>query len=55
MRQRETRIQPARRQWVYDDGLHQRRRHLAIVRPPIDVEGERLRRLQDHSRETRDP
>ncbi len=45
----------AERQHTYDDDLHERRRRLAIVRPPIDLEDERLRRLLEKSRDTRDP
>jgi hypothetical protein len=41
--------------YTYDDELHQRRRRLAIVRPPIDFETERLKRLADRARDTRDP
>lgn len=40
---------------TYDDELHERRRHLAIVREPIDFEAERLKRLVDRARDTRDP
>lgn len=40
---------------TYDDELHERRRHLAIVREPIDFEAERLKRLIDRARDTRDP
>ncbi len=40
---------------IYDDELHERRRKLAIVRPPIDFEAERLKRMLDRSRDTRDP
>lgn len=40
---------------TYDDELHERRRHLAIVREPIDFEAERLKRLVDRTRDTRDP
>jgi hypothetical protein len=40
---------------TYDDALHERRRHLAVVREPIDFELERLRRLQDRVKDTRDP
>ena len=43
------------RMYTYDDDLHQRRRRLAIVRPPIDFTSERLKRLVDQSRDTRDP
>jgi hypothetical protein len=45
----------AQRIHTYDDDLHERRRHLAIVREPIDFETERLRRLVDKARDTRDP
>ncbi|MGH2608273.1 MAG: hypothetical protein ACRDHF_04220 [Tepidiformaceae bacterium] len=41
--------------YTYDDELHQRRRRLAIVRPPIDFQSERLKRLKDRSKDTRDP
>ena len=40
---------------TYDDELHERRRHLAIVREPIDFQAERLKRLVDRARDTRDP
>ena len=40
---------------TYDDELHERRRHLAIVRVPIDFESERLKRLVEKSRDTRNP
>jgi len=40
---------------TYDDELHERRRPLAIVREPIDFEAERLKRLVDRARDTRDP
>jgi hypothetical protein len=39
---------------TYDDELHERRRHLALVRPPIDFEAERLKRRIERSRATRD-
>ena len=40
---------------TYDDELHERRRRLAIVRPPIDFQAERLKRMQEKSKDTRDP
>lgn len=40
---------------TYDDELHERRRQLAVVREPVDFEAERLKRLVDRARETRDP
>ncbi|HMO54684.1 MAG TPA: hypothetical protein PJ994_09285 [Tepidiformaceae bacterium] len=40
---------------TYDDELHERRRQLAIVRPPIDFEAARLKRLVEKARDTRDP
>ena len=40
---------------TYDDDLHERRRHLAIVREPIDFEAERLKRLVEKSRDTSNP
>ncbi len=46
--------EPARLR-TYDDDLHERRRRLAIVRDPIDLGEERLKRLIQRSRETRDP
>ncbi len=46
--------EPARTQ-TYDDELHERRRHLAVVRTPIDFEAKRLERLIEKSRDTRDP
>ncbi|MBI5947147.1 MAG: hypothetical protein HY875_03305 [Chloroflexi bacterium] len=39
----------------YDDELHERRRHLAVVREPVDFQAERLKRLQEEVRDTRDP
>lgn len=45
----------ARRNWTGDDDWHEVRRHLAIVRPPIDFETERLKRLSDRAKDTRDP
>jgi hypothetical protein len=46
--------QPQRIQ-TYDDELHERRRRLAVARPPVDFEAERLKRLLETARETRDP
>ena len=40
---------------TYDDELHERRRHLAIVREPLDFEAERLKRLQERSKDTVNP
>lgn len=40
---------------THDDELHDRRRRLAIVREPIDFEAERLKRLIERCRDTRDP
>ncbi len=40
---------------TYDDELHERRRRLAAAREPIDFEAERLKRLVDRAKETRDP
>lgn len=40
---------------TYDDDLHERRKKFAIVRKPIDFENERLKRLVENSRDTRDP
>ena len=40
---------------TYDDELHERRRHLAVVREPIDFESERLKRLVEKSRDTANP
>ncbi len=45
----------AQRLHTYDDELHERRRRLAVVRTPIDFEVERLRRLQEKSRDTVNP
>jgi hypothetical protein len=45
----------AQRIHTYDDELHQRRRRLAIVRPTVDFARERLKRLQEKVRDTRDP
>jgi len=45
--------------WTYDDELHRRR--LALVRQsrgsvrPVDLAEERLRRLRERARDTRDP
>lgn len=38
-----------------DDEWHERRRLLAIPRPPLDFEAERLKRLVEKVRATRDP
>ncbi|MGH2632716.1 MAG: hypothetical protein ACRDG3_04830 [Tepidiformaceae bacterium] len=40
---------------TYDDDLHARRRQLAVVREPIDFQAERLKRLIEKARDTRDP
>jgi hypothetical protein len=40
---------------VYDDELHERRRHFAAIRTPIDLDSERLKRLREQARETQDP
>lgn len=40
---------------TYDDELHERRRRLAAAREPIDFEAERLKRLVDRAKQTRDP
>lgn len=40
---------------TYDDELHERRRHLAIVREPLDFEVERLKRLVEKCRDTVNP
>jgi hypothetical protein len=40
---------------TYDDDLHERRRHLAVVREPIDFEAERLKRLIEKSKDTQNP
>ena len=40
---------------TYDDELHARRRQLAVVREPIDFQAERLKRLIEKARDTRDP
>ena len=45
----------AQRVRTYDDELHERRRHLALVRAPIDFEAERLKRLVEKSRDTANP
>lgn len=45
----------AQRIHTYDDDLHDRRRRLAAVREPIDFEAERLKRLVEKARDTRDP
>ncbi|MGE5597449.1 MAG: hypothetical protein ACM3S1_15590 [Hyphomicrobiales bacterium] len=41
--------------WTADDEWHERRKRLRVVRPPIDFEAERLKRLQEKSRDTVDP
>jgi hypothetical protein len=40
---------------TYDDELHERRRHFAVVRDPIEFEPERLKRLVEKARQTTDP
>ena len=40
---------------TYDDDLHDRRRLLALVREPLDLQEERLKRLVERVRDTRDP
>jgi len=45
----------AQRQHTYEDEWHERRRQFAIVREPIDFEAERLKRLVEKARDTRDP
>ena len=40
---------------THDDDLHERRRRLAIVPPPLDFEAARLRKLQEKAKETLDP
>lgn len=40
---------------TYDDELHDRRRLLAIMRAPVDFEAERLKRLVERTKDTRDP
>ena len=49
------RVMEPERMYTYDDELHERRRRLAIIRPPIDFQSERLRRLKDRAKDTRDP
>jgi len=49
-----------KRVWTYDDELDRRRRQLAArdwrpQRLPIDLAEERLRRLRERARDTRDP
>jgi len=48
-------MQQPERIHTYDDELHDRRRRLAIPREPIDFQAERLKRLIEKSRDTRDP
>lgn len=48
-------MEHAQRIQTYDDELHERRRHLAVVRTAIDFQAERLKRLVEKARETRDP
>jgi hypothetical protein len=38
-----------------DDELHERRRKFAHLPEPIDFEAERLKRLQERCKDTRDP
>jgi len=47
----------AQRIHTYDDDLHDRRRKLAAAaaREPIDFEAERLKRLVEKTKDTRDP
>ena len=33
--------------YTHEDELHERRRRLAIIRPPIDLQSERLKRMKD--------
>jgi hypothetical protein len=40
--------------YTYDDELQERRRRLAIIRPPIDLHSERLKRMKDRPKDTRD-
>jgi len=40
---------------TYDDELHERRRHLALVRQPVDFEARRLEKLIEKCRDTRNP
>jgi hypothetical protein len=49
------RMGQSERPHTYDDELHERRRLLALVRTPIDFEAERLRRLVEKSKDTRNP
>jgi len=51
----DNRMATSERLRTYDDALHERRRHLAVVREPIDFELERLKRLQERVKDTRDP
>jgi hypothetical protein len=46
--------EPAR-VYTADEWLHDRRRKMAEPREPIDFQQERLKRLQERSRDTRDP
>ncbi|MGD9932190.1 MAG: hypothetical protein AB7T37_00585 [Dehalococcoidia bacterium] len=41
--------------WTADDHDDRRRRRLALVRPLLDFEEARLRRLIERARDTRDP
>jgi len=45
----------AQRAHTYDDELHERRRRLAVPKPPVDFEAERLKRLVEKARQTQDP
>jgi hypothetical protein len=38
-----------------ESGQHERERRLAIMRPVVEFDVERLKRLQDRMRDTRDP
>lgn len=50
----EHKIMEPERIYTYEDELHERRRRLAIIRPPIDFQSERLKRTKDRSKDTCD-
>jgi hypothetical protein len=40
--------------YTHEDELRERRRRLAIIRPPIDLQGERLKRMKDRPKDKPD-
>lgn len=41
--------------YTTDDWLHERRRRMALLREPIDFQRERLERLKERAKDTRNP